>query len=78
MKSNYTPVRRALMANYKLGANVYLSVSTHNVPMVRTTVKRVGQAKVERVQQFDSREEAREYFEERIEKLGDRGYRLAA
>lgn len=72
-KSHYRPVQKTTLINDS--RYYHVSVATHNRPTVtlRWGSLRRGNAFKRRFE-FDSREEARDYAEERIARMAERGF----
>lgn len=74
MNKNYTPVTSVTFVNITKAMFANVRLNTHNAPAVRTRIGRVGRKGVETFRPFDSREEAREQFEDFVSKLTEKGY----
>lgn len=74
MSKLYKPVASSTFVNITSARVVTLKVATHNAPVVTVFAGPLGRTGTKATKSFDSREDARDYAERRVNELVDNGY----
>lgn len=74
MSKLYKPVASSTFVNVDSKRVVTVKVATHNAPHVTVFAGPLGRSGAKNVKSFDSREDARDYAERRVNELVDNGY----